>query len=272
MKRARGDEQDVIGPNHPVLRIHRRAFDDRENVALHALAADVGPVRALASRDLVDFVDEDDAGLLDPLDRGARNAVHVDQLLLFFLREIFERFRHLHLAPLGLALKEAGQHVLEVDVDFLDLRTGDDFERRKRFLAHVDLDRARIEAAGAQLFAEPLTRLVLLLARRDRILIGRGRPRRRQEDVEQAVFGGLCGLRPHLFEAFLADHVDAKLHEVAHHRLDVASVNFEASTLTNGDCARRARRRAISVLPTPVGPIIRMFFGAISSASSGASF
>ena len=40
----------------------------------------------------------------------------------------------------------------------------------------------------------------------------------------------------------------------------------------NGDCASRASRRAISVLPTPVGPIIRMFFGAISSASSGGSF
>src|SRR5204863_45733 len=50
------------------------------------------------------------------------------------------------------------------------------------------------------------------------------------------------------------------------------SVNFDASTLRNGDCASRASRLAISVLPTPVGPIIRMFFGAISSASSGASF
>src|SRR3954464_3463844 len=40
----------------------------------------------------------------------------------------------------------------------------------------------------------------------------------------------------------------------------------------NGDRVSRARRRAISVLPTPVGPIIRMFFGAISSARSGASF
>ena len=49
-------------------------------------------------------------------------------------------------------------------------------------------------------------------------------------------------------------------------------MNFDASTLRNGDCASRASRRAISVLPTPVGPIIRMFFGAISSASSGASF
>ncbi len=49
-------------------------------------------------------------------------------------------------------------------------------------------------------------------------------------------------------------------------------MNFDASTLTNGECASRASRRAISVLPTPVGPIIRMFFGATSSAISGASF
>jgi hypothetical protein len=37
----------------------------------------------------------------------------------------------------------------------------------------------------------------------------------------------------------------------------------------NGDWASRASRRAISVLPTPVGPIIRMFFGVTSSAMSG---
>src|SRR5580765_3254812 len=39
----------------------------------------------------------------------------------------------------------------------------------------------------------------------------------------------------------------------------------------NGDWARRASRRAISVLPTPVGPIIRMFFGVTSSAMSAGS-
>jgi hypothetical protein len=41
-------------------------------------------------------------------------------------------------------------------------------------------------------------------------------------------------------------------------------VNFVASTLTKGASASRASRRAISVLPTPVGPISRMFFGVIS--------
>src|SRR5208337_468281 len=50
------------------------------------------------------------------------------------------------------------------------------------------------------------------------------------------------------------------------------SVYLEASTLTKGQPARRARRRAISVLPTPVGPIIRIFLGRTSSAISGGSF
>src|SRR5688572_11319259 len=35
----------------------------------------------------------------------------------------------------------------------------------------------------------------------------------------------------------------------------------------NGACASLASRRAISVLPTPVGPIIKMFFGVISLRS-----
>ena len=50
------------------------------------------------------------------------------------------------------------------------------------------------------------------------------------------------------------------------------SVNFDASTFRNGEFASFASRRAISVFPTPVGPIMMMFFGMISSARSGGSF
>lgn len=46
------------------------------------------------------------------------------------------------------------------------------------------------------------------------------------------------------------------------------SVNFVASTLMKGAPIILAIRRAISVLPTPVGPIIRMFLGVISSRSA----
>ena len=42
-------------------------------------------------------------------------------------------------------------------------------------------------------------------------------------------------------------------------------MNFDASTLMNGAPASFARRRAISVFPTPVGPIMMMFFGVTSS-------
>src|SRR5258706_13903319 len=38
-----------------------------------------------------------------------------------------------------------------------------------------------------------------------------------------------------------------------------------------GALASRARRRAVSVLPTPVGPIMRMFLGVISARSGSAT-
>ena len=49
------------------------------------------------------------------------------------------------------------------------------------------------------------------------------------------------------------------------------SVNLVASTLMKGAEASFASRRAISVLPTPVGPIMRIFFGEISALRSSSS-
>ena len=49
-------------------------------------------------------------------------------------------------------------------------------------------------------------------------------------------------------------------------------MNFDASTLRKGDDESRARRRAISVLPMPVEPIIMMFLGITSCARSAGSF
>ena len=49
------------------------------------------------------------------------------------------------------------------------------------------------------------------------------------------------------------------------------SVNLDASILRKGDWARWASRLAISVFPTPVGPIIMIFLGAISSRRGGST-
>ncbi len=37
MKRTRCNEENVIRPHHAVARVHRGAFNNRQNVALHAL-------------------------------------------------------------------------------------------------------------------------------------------------------------------------------------------------------------------------------------------
>jgi hypothetical protein len=96
------------------------------------------------------------------------------------------------------------------------------------------------------------------------------------EQGEQPLVDALVGEILDLGLALGAHHVDRALHEVAHHRLDVAahvptSVNFEASTFTNGAPASLASRRAISVFPLPVGPMRMMLFDAISGrTASGA--
>ncbi len=107
VKRAGGDEQDVIGAHEAVARIDGGAFDDGQDVALHAFAADVGAMAAFAAGDLVDLVEEDDAAALHALDGDAGDLVHVDQLLLFFLHQIVESLAHAHLALARAAAEQA---------------------------------------------------------------------------------------------------------------------------------------------------------------------
>ena len=69
VKRARGDEQDVVGLDRAVFGRDGAAFDDRQDVALHAFARNVGTAAAFATGDLVDLVDEDDAVVAGPAQR-----------------------------------------------------------------------------------------------------------------------------------------------------------------------------------------------------------
>jgi hypothetical protein len=71
--------------------------------------------------------------------------------------------------------------------------------------------------------------------------------------------------------------LDRHLDQIADDGLDVAADVADLGELgrldlMKGALASRASRRAISVLPTPVGPIIRMFFGVISWRSGSATW
>ena len=81
MEGAGGDEEDMVGLDRAVLGGDRRALDQRQEIALHAFARDVGAAAALAGADLVDLVEEDDAVALDLGDRVAHDRVLIEQLV-----------------------------------------------------------------------------------------------------------------------------------------------------------------------------------------------
>ncbi len=75
-----------------------------------------------------------------------------------------------------------------------------------------------------------------------RVLVGRDRTRRRQQQVEQPLLGVLRRLAAHLLEPLLAHHVDAELHQVADHRLDVAPDVADLGELRRLDLDERRLR------------------------------
>ena len=136
---------------------------------------------------------------------------------------------HLHLPLLGALAEDVGQHVFDIDVHLLNALVGDDFERRKIALAHVDFH-SRSSSLPSRSCWRSFSR-VRLATRRMRLpsstmLPARSRPdvaRRRQQNIQQSLFGIQLGFVGNVFELFFAHHLDGDLHQVANHRFDIAS-------------------------------------------------
>ena len=144
----------MVSAHHAVARVHGGAFNDRQDIALHTLARNIGPMAALAAGNLVHFIEEDDAGIFDPVNGDARHLIHVNQALLFFLDQILESLIHFHLPLLGALPKNVGQHVLQVYIHLLHTLVGDDFKGWKIALADVNFYHALVELALAQLLPQ----------------------------------------------------------------------------------------------------------------------
>src|SRR6202790_4473230 len=226
MESAGSYEQDGVGANHAVASIDGSAFVEGQNVARPPFTGNLRAVTRLASGDFVDLVDEYDPHLLGALDSGARDLVHVEQLVLFFLNEVLEGIGHTHLALLFLLAEHAGKHVLDVDVHLLDALIGDNFKGRHGAFAHFDVDHALIELAFTELRAQFFTgalRLFALLRKLGLAGALRRRRGRRQEEVEDALLRGLLGAIRDFVEFFLAYHIDRSFHKVPHHGFHVAA-------------------------------------------------
>src|SRR5229473_835264 len=128
----------------------------------------------------VDFIDKDDAHLLGALHGHTCDLVHVQQLVFFFLNQVFESVGHTHLSFLLLLPEHAGEHVLELaDVHLIDALVGDDFERGHGALADFEIHYALVQLAFAELNAKLFACALRLFALRGNLAFrGAGRRRR----------------------------------------------------------------------------------------------
>ena len=238
MERAGRDEQHVIRLDGTVFRRDLRAFDDRQDVALHAFARDVGPIRIAFDSDLVDLVEEDDAAALRDLDGRLRDFVHVDELARFFLREDLARLLDRDFALLAALRHEVAHHVLDVVAHALERRARKHADHRAARFDDVNLDEFFFELAVFEALAHPFTAgLVLRLLffavflvvviifcaaeqAAERVLRFL---RLRYEHVENALLGEFLRLFLHAVHALLAHHAHGRLDEVAHDGFDVAA-------------------------------------------------
>ena len=208
VERTGGDEQDMVSFDHAIFGGHRGAFHQRQQVALHALARHVGTAGFLARRHLVDLVDENNAILLGVLDGAGPDLFLVHQFAGLFLGEQLERLGDLELARAALVLPQLAEHAAQLLGHLLHARRAHEFHLGTA-LGQVDLDVLVIEAAFAQLFAKHLARRAV----RGRLApCGAGR---RNQHVQDAIFGRIFGAGAHLLHLGLARLLDGHLGQVA---------------------------------------------------------
>jgi hypothetical protein len=195
-------------------RIYRRPFHDRKDVALHALAAHVGPVPSLAPRDLVDLIQKNDSARFHPFQRDPSHLLHVDQLVLFFLDQILERLVHAHRALLRTASEHSRNHLADVQPHFFQIHVARYFKGGSAVL-DFEFDRAFVELSLAKTFPQLLAGLLVV-----RAVLARGG---RHQQIQDAIFSVRLRALGHFLELLAPHHVDRDVHQIADHRLHIAS-------------------------------------------------
>src|SRR5215472_10066228 len=230
VKRARGNEQDVVGTNRAVFGVYGRAFDNREQVALHAFARDVGTPACLPSRDFVYLIDEHDARLLGAMNRVGRDRLHVHQARGFFLGQEFQRLGNLDLTASGLLGHDLVHELLRIEAHFLHALGREYLDHRSGGRGNLDFDLPVVEMALAEQLAKLLAGFLLRIFfdrlhaafRRDA-----GRPanlgRGRKQDIEQPFLSVLARFDRDPLAGLLAYHLHGDFGEIANHRFHVAA-------------------------------------------------
>src|SRR3569623_1088247 len=209
MKGARGDEQDVISAHDAVLGGDGAALDQRQQIALHTLARDVGAAVFTALGDLVDLIEEHDAVLLDVAQRACLQVLVGEQLECLF---------HAQATAASARARHVLKQALQLGGHFLHAGRRHDLHAHRRN-TDLDLDLLVVELTLTQLFAEDLARSRLLggLARAE----AAAQPR--QQRLEHTLLRRVLGARAHLGERLFARQRDRDVDEIAHDGFDTAA-------------------------------------------------
>ncbi len=197
-------------------------FDQRQQVALHALARHVGALRIGAAGHLVDLVEEDDAVLLDGLDRLQLHFLVIDQAGGFLVGQQLQRLADLQLARLLLAAAHVLEHALDLLGQFLHARRREDLGLHAR-RGDFDVDFLVVQLALTQLLAEFLAGRIFRRAGLAVLGEETRAARRRQQRIEHALLGRILGARPHRLHRPLAARLDGHLDQVADDGFDIAA-------------------------------------------------
>ena len=148
----------MVGLHRPVFGADRGAFDQRQKIALHAFAADIGADALRAGADLVDLVEEHDAVVLDVADRLLHGRVVVDQLVGLFRHQDIEAVAHGDATRLGALAERLAQHVAQIDHADMAAGHAGNLEggHAGAGVGDLNLDLAVVELACAQALAESI--------------------------------------------------------------------------------------------------------------------
>jgi hypothetical protein len=179
---AARDEEDVVGADDAVLGGDGGALDQRQQVALHALARNIGPLRLLAAGDLVDFVQEHDAVLLRIGQRLGLEVIVIDHARRLLVSEQPHCLRYGNAPGPLLAAANVLEHALDLLREFLHAGRAEDLHLARRG-ADLDVEFLVVERPFPQHFAEFLP--CRIVGRLHVLEIDSGR--NRQQQVEHLV-------------------------------------------------------------------------------------
>ena len=221
----------MVGLHRAVLGRDGGALDQRQQVALHALARHVAADPAIARGNLVDLVEEHDAVVLHRLDGFGGELLLIEQLVGFLGDQDFVQLTDRDAPRLGAAAHLA-ENVAEVERAHLRAGHAGDLEHRQAAAGrlHLDLDFLVVELAGAQPFPE--------------CVLGGGAGARADQRVDHARLGGKLGARLDVAALAFARHRDADFDEVAHDLLDVAADITDLGELGRLDLEERCAGEA----------------------------